>query len=913
MRPPNPAFPEPLTRAATTRDPATRSLPIGGPVPLSPSRWLAPWQVVGLVGVALLTLYLPVTSAPMRAAIYQVMGLLPVLAIAWSLQRHRPARWLPWILIAAGQLAFSAGDAVWAYHDLVLATSPFPSLGDALYLAGYPLIGLACVQLVHERHPGTGHARVVDAAIVAVGFGIVAWIALIQPIATDSAIGTFERLVSVAYPVMDVVLIGIVARLAFAPAARLTAPRLLILSLGLMLAADVAFSLLSAAGLYVSGDPVDLLWLGSYVALAMAGLHPSIASEAATAPIGEPGLSARRLAVLGLASLIGPLMLAGEVALVPGGKLPLGIATIAVTGLVLVRLAGVTTSLRRNEQRFRSLVQNASDVTTIMAADGTCLYQSPAVSSVLGYRPEELSGLNGLDLVHPDDVAYLAQLIDEIGAVAGSERHAEYRLRRADGTWCHVEAVARNLLGDPAILGIVVNYRDVTQRRALEQQLKHQAFHDPLTGLANRALFTDRLQNALDRRSRRTGPSTPLAVLFLDLDDFKAVNDGLGHAAGDDLLGAIGERLVDCLRAGDTAARVGGDEFAVLLDERVTVRVAEGVARRVLEALREPFTLHGRAMAMRASIGIAVTGSDDVELEDADTLLRNADVAMYQAKLKGKGRYEIFAPSMHGAAMARLQLRTDLERALERGELELVYQPIVELAGGEHAGVEALLRWNHAEQGTLVPTTFLAAAEETGLLVPIGRWALETACRQAVAWRANGGWQTAGGAQRLMSVNLSVAQLRDPTLVERVRRALVEHELPPGTLVLEITESALLDDTEERIAQLRAFKNLGVLLAIDDFGTGYSSFSYLRRLPIDILKLDRSFVSTIDTRPDDRIVASAILDLGRTLGLRVIAEGIETAAQREVLAELGCELGQGFLFGRPAASHEAGRRLMAQA
>ncbi|HET7685463.1 MAG TPA: EAL domain-containing protein, partial [Candidatus Limnocylindria bacterium] len=546
----------------------------------------------------------------------------------------------------------------------------------------------------------------------------------------------------------------------------------------------------------------------------------------------------------------------------------------------------------------------------ILAVDGTTLYESPAVSRVLGYRPDELTERNGLDLVHPEDATYMSQLLTEIQGQPGAERGAELRLRRADGSWCHVEAVARNMLHDPAIRGIVINYRDVTQRHGLEEQLKHQAFHDPLTGLANRALFVDRLTHALARRRRRTGPTAPLAVLFLDLDDFKAVNDAMGHAAGDELLSAIGERLEECLRAGDTAARVGGDEFAILLDERVTIRVAEGVARRVLEALRKPFVVHGRTLHMRASVGIAVSGHDAVDHDDADALLRNADVAMYQAKLSGRGRYEIFASAMHGAALARLELRSDLERALERGELEVLYQPIVELATGEHAGVEALLRWNHGEQGTLVPTTFLAAAEETGLVVPIGRWALETACRQAEAWRDAGAWGTAAGAPRLVSVNLSVAQLRDATLVERVRRALVDHRLPAGSLVLEITESALLDDTEERIAQLRALKELGVLLAIDDFGTGYSSFSYLRRLPIDILKLDRSFVSTIDTRKDDRVVASAILDLGRTLGLRVIAEGIETAAQRDILTELGCELGQGFLFGRPAPVHEATRRLL---
>jgi diguanylate cyclase (GGDEF)-like protein/PAS domain S-box-containing protein len=873
-------------------------------------RRLAPWQFMTLVGMGLLAIY-PVVPLPwLKAALYQLIGLVPVAAIAWSLHVHRMPRPMPWLLIAGGQLAFAAGDAIWTYHELVLGSSPFPSVGDLAYLAGYPLLAAACLLLVRERQRGVEQPRLVDAGILTVGFGILAWTVVLHPIATESAIPSVERLVSIAYPAMDILLIGIVARLAFAPSSRGASPRFLIASLALMFGADLVFSMQTAGSGYATGGLIDLLWLLSYVALAAAALHPSVAAPILPAPIVETGMSSRRLALLGAASLMGPTALVLEVALARNADPLLGIATLVATALVVVRLAGVTSTLRHSEQRFRSLVQNASDVTTIMAADGTNLYESPAVSGVLGYRPDELLGRNGLDLVHPDDVAYVAQLFEEIQSSVTGERSAELRLRRADGTWCHVEAVARNMLDDPAIRGIVVNYRDVTQRHALEQQLKHQAFHDPLTGLANRALFTDRLQNALDRRSRRSGPSAPLAILFLDLDDFKAVNDGMGHAAGDTLLTDIGARLETCLRAGDTAARVGGDEFAILLDERVTVRVAEGVARRVLDALREPFTVLGRSIAMRASVGISVTGHEGTDATDADTLLRNADVAMYQAKLAGKGRYEIFVPAMHGAAIARLQLRTDLERALERDELEVLYQPIVELATGEQAGVEALLRWNHAEQGTLLPTTFLAAAEETGLVVPIGRWTLEAACRQAAAWRDQGAWQTAGGAARLVSVNLSVAQLRDTTLLERLRRALVEYRLPPGSLVLEITESALLEDTEERISGLYALKDLGVLLAIDDFGTGYSSFSYLRRLPIDILQLDRSFVSTIDARADDRVVANAILDLGRTLGMRVIAEGIETDAQREVLTELGCELGQGFLFGRPAATHEATRRLV---
>lgn len=904
-----------VTRAVS-HQPATASLPVpGSRVTPAPRRVRAaprvpPWQFVGMVGLGLVALY-PIVPEPWaKAAAYQLAALLPVVAITWSLRLHRAPRPLPWVLIAAGQLCFAAGDAIWTYNDLVLGVNPFPSAGDLAYLAAYPLLAVACLLLVRERQPGTEQPRLVDAGILTVGFGILAWTVFLQPIAADPEVPALDRLVSVAYPVMDVLLIGIVARLAFAPVARRTAPRLLIASLALMFAADMVFTVQTASGGYAAGDTVDLLWLLSYVALAVAALHPSVAEPITPTPVVETSLSGRRLALLGVASLIGPAALLFEISVARGNDLPLGAATLVVTALILVRLVGVTASLRRSEERFRSLVQNASDVTAILAADGTTLYESPTVSRVLGYSPDELMGRNGLDLVHPDDATYASQLVAEIQAQPGAERATELRLRRADGSWCHVEAVARNMLHDRAIGGIVVNYRDVTQRHGLEEQLTHQAFHDSLTGLANRALFADRLEHALAGRRRRTGPTAPLAVLFLDLDDFKAVNDAMGHAAGDELLSAIGERLEECLRAGDTAARVGGDEFAILLDERVTVRVAEGVARRILDALRQPFTIQGRTLHMRASVGIAVSGHGAGDHDDAEAMLRNADLAMYQAKLAGRGRYEIFAPAMHGAALARLEMRSDLERALERGELEVLYQPIVELATGEHAGVEALLRWNHVEQGTLVPTTFLAAAEETGLVVPIGRWLLDTACRQAKAWLEAGGWRTSAGVPRLVSVNLSVAQLRDATLIERVRQALVDHGLPPGSLVLEITESALLDDTEERTAELRALKQLGVLLAIDDFGTGYSSFSYLRRLPVDILKLDRSFVSSIDTRTDDRVVASAIFDLGRILGLRVIAEGIETVSQRDILADLGCELGQGYLFGRPASVHEATRRLL---
>jgi diguanylate cyclase (GGDEF)-like protein/PAS domain S-box-containing protein len=550
-------------------------------------------------------------------------------------------------------------------------------------------------------------------------------------------------------------------------------------------------------------------------------------------------------------------------------------------------LARQNRELRRSEERFRSLVQNSIDVQLIVNADGRITYESAAVERVLGYRADDRVGRNAFDDLHPDDVAWAEQMFHDVVRVPASQVAAEVRVRHADGSWLVIEAVAKNLLDDPAVGGIVVNYRDITGRKALEDELKRQAFHDSLTGLANRALFADRLEHAISRAERSP---TALAVLFLDLDDFKTVNDSLGHSEGDLLLVAVAERLRGSLRASDTIARMGGDEFAILIEDPVDSETPMDVGRRMLAQLEPPFAHGGKELFVRASVGVATTRSRD---HTADEVLRNADVAMYTAKTNGKNRLEVFEPGMHTAALTRLALKGDLERALERGEFTLVYQPIVRLAGGRLSGVEALLRWQHRDRGAVGPAEFIPVAEETGVILPLGRWVLERACAQAAAWNA------ISPQPITMSVNVSGRQLQHPAFAADVAAVLESTGLAPQLLTLELTESVLMQDAEAATAVLVELKSLGVRLAIDDFGTGYSSLNYLRRFPIDELKIDRSFVASLDDGPTQSAVVLSILRLGETLRLETVAEGIEETSQLAALRDLGADLGQGYLFARP--------------
>ena len=552
-------------------------------------------------------------------------------------------------------------------------------------------------------------------------------------------------------------------------------------------------------------------------------------------------------------------------------------------------------AVTESEARFRSLVQNSSDIVVVVGEDERFLYISPAVERVLGYTPERLADSLPVDIVHPEDVEKaLAAFAAAVNGDPTDMCRTEVRVRHADGSWHTLDITATDLRNEASVGGVVLNARDVTDRKALEGELRFQALHDGLTGLANRALFADRVSHALQRRSDRPDM---VAVLFIDLDDFKAINDSLGHAAGDALLVEVGERLRQCVRTADTPARLGGDEFAVLLEEIYTEEQVEQLAQRVMDALLEPFVIDGRTVPTGASIGIAI---DSARASSAEVLLRNADVAMYLAKERGKRRYEIFESSMHAATLERMELRNEMPDALASGQFSVHYQPIVSLDSGEVTGVEALLRWNHPARGMVRPDVFIPVAEQSGFIVTLGAWVLDQACRDLRAWRDTDERSAPGN----MSVNLSVRQLEHPGLVEQVAETIARHALTPQDITLELTESILMDDTESVRDVLERLRTVGVRLALDDFGAGYSSLGYLHRLPLDIVKIDRSFVMNLGGATKESAVIDAVVAISERLGLRLVAEGIEETEQLEILRRLGCHFGQGYLFARPMPAHE---------
>lgn len=543
-----------------------------------------------------------------------------------------------------------------------------------------------------------------------------------------------------------------------------------------------------------------------------------------------------------------------------------------------------------SEERFRSLVQNASDLILVIDPDTRVLYQSPSIRRVLGYDAESTIGQRILDVVHADDAPQFVASLSDLMTKPTSRVTGEGRVRDNTGEWRHVEFTGSDQRANPAIGGLVLNIRDVSERKVLEEQLRHQALHDPLTRLANRARFGDRLEHALARQERS---HAALAVLFMDLDNFKGVNDSLGHGAGDQLLVQVADRLKLCLRPGDTIARLGGDEFAILLEDVTSADDVTAVAERMFEELAPPFDLVGKEVLVRASIGIAP--SNDDQPPAASVLLREADIAMYVAKSQGKGCYRVFDPSMETSMVERLELLTDFPRALEHEEFVLQYQPIFLLRDGQLSGVEALVRWQHPRRGLMPPHDFIPLAEESGTIVELGKWVLNRACSQAAAWQRRFPSRT----HWTISVNVSAKQLHLPSFVDHVREALTESGLAPDRLILELTESVMMEDVNVMLRRLRELKAVGVGLAIDDFGTGYSSLGYLRQFPFDILKIDKSFVDDLGVMSNQRELTSAIVELGKTLGLELVAEGIERDEQLSRLQTMDCEQGQGFLFARP--------------
>jgi diguanylate cyclase (GGDEF)-like protein/PAS domain S-box-containing protein len=1011
------------------------------------------WWIYLSAGAVLCGLYMSVSPFKGSGPVINCLGLYGVLGVIGGIRIHRPRAQAAWWCFALGLLLFLLGDIyTYSYPKLFGADVPFPSIGDAIYLAVYPALMAGLVILVRRRNRHADGPGIVDSVIMTLGLSLVSGIFLIAPYLHDQTLTLVPKLVSIGYPTGDLILLAAAIRLAVDAGKRRPAFYLLIGSIVTLLSTDFVYGILTLHSAYNHQLWLDGGWIFFYLLWGAAALHPSMQELSEVAPEREPRLSPLRLAVLAGATLIAPALEIAKVAPLHNPDLLFIIgASVLLFALVFGRMAGLVRQREKaaareraltnaggllvgatdrreivvaalqavvelgrsqvearlcrlsndgvqvlaiedrgaltewtvrgelsellaecdtsgystlpahardqlrlpagddpvlglelrqgngqtdstlmfvvagaaaaaedtryamrtlahqvalalgsaelseevhrqaSEARFSTLVQNSTDLITVLDADNTILYQSPSIERVLGYSADEVSGESFELLLHPDEQGRLLRRLTDGAGASGRPEVIDCLLRHRDGSRRYFEIFHTNLLEDDAVSGVVLNGRDVSERKAFEEQLAHQAFHDPVTHLANRALFNERVRHAVARALRE---GVGMAVVFVDLDDFKTVNDSLGHAAGDQVLLEVAQRISTSIRAADTAARFGGDEFAVLLEDVHDLQHAAETAERILEALSRPLELEQNDLVIRASLGISV--AEPGSPTDADELIRNADAAMYIAKADGKGGYRMFEPAMHERVVARLELRADLQRALARQEFELHYQPLVRLTDGAVTGVEALLRWRHPTRGLIPPLEFIPFSEETGLIVPIGRWVLQEGCRQAKIFRD----RFDGPTLPTIGINLSVKQLFHNDIVRDVAEALAAADLEPSALTLEITESVMMTDTELAVSRLTELHDLGVRLAMDDFGTGYSSLSYLSRFPLDILKMDRSLLAA-GASPVTSGLASAVLGLGETFDLEVVAEGIEYPEQSVTLRDLGCETGQGFYFARP--------------
>jgi diguanylate cyclase (GGDEF)-like protein len=722
------------------------------------------WRWFLTAGAAAVAVCATPLGADVRSMWYEATAFAAVAAVLVGLQLHGVRRRTAWHLLAGGIALFGLGDLVFSANGSLFGATTFPSMADVVYLAAYPLLIAAVVLLTRERLPGQDIDSVLDASALAVAAGLPYWVFIVAPAALDRGMSPAARAVSVAYPVLDVVLIAVLARHLVLGVWRSPSAVLLVAGIGLNLVADTIYGLPSVSSRYQSsGEALDLVYLASYVLLGAAALHPSIA-RASPLPKRRPSLSGWRIAALGGAGLMAPVMLAVEWHhRHPQHVIGVLVGWIVVTGLLLARLVGMMRAV------------------------------------------------------------------------------------------------------------------------AVEAQL------DPLTRLPNRTVLLDRLDQLLSSEGGAVGD---VAVLYLDLDRFKEVNDELGHASGDILLVELADRLRRAVRPGDMVGRLGGDEFVVVCRGVTDEPTARAVADRLGDSLREPFWIEGQPRFVSASIGISRPSAD---ADRAATLLREADLAMYRAKVGGPARAELFDPSMRLELSLRGRFERDLYVAIEQDQLVLHYQPLVDLPAGDVVGVEAVLRWHHPDWGTTKPDSLLPIAEDSGLIVPIGRWVLEEACRQLSIWDRRLGGHTPGE----VTVNVTVRELLDPSFLEHLSGSLDHFAIEPGRLVLDVSDRYLASAPSAVMDVLSRARGLGVHVCIDEFGVGEASLAHLGRVPADRLKVHRSFLTQLPDEPGDRLVVSTVLRLGESLGLEVIAAGVETRSQRSQLERMGCTKAQGHLWAPP--------------
>jgi len=850
---------------------------------------LMAWQFAGWGGQELQALMVPVAFVPI---------LLFVIAAAFraSWVGTSAATRRAWAFIGLGVTAYAFGNLAWLYFGVTAQPIPFPSIADVGFLAFFPLVLVGLGLLPRERPDGVLRS-LLDMALVLVGAGVVVWWLVLGPVvAASGGHPNSTVLVAIAYPVGDTMvlfalLVALLGRLTETPRTVLV---LLAVGLALNIVADLAYARLSLEANYTSGGWSDVVYLLVWIAMGTAAAIQGTSSlRAASSPKPASLRPITLLPYLAIVAVYVPLAVssfAGD-----GSDRVLVAGAIVATALVVGRqvyTARQNASLMTQRAsahaaaRFQALIKNASDVILVTDRAGQISFATPSVQALAGRDPISVEGASIADLLDAAEGPKVIALLGAAAARPGISGPAVFQMvAGAAAQW--VEIRVSNLLEDSLISGLVATIHDVTERRAFERQLEAQAFRDPLTGLPNRVLFGERVERAVvrARRSRRLP-----GVVYLDMDDFKRINDTFGHGVGDRVLVEVARRIQHTIRTEDTAARLGSDEFAVLLDETGEIGEVVALAERLEAAFAAPFEESGSLISLRCSIGIV---RSDQSRSTSTELLRNAEIAMYAAKRESRGGHLVFQPAMYAATVERVRLDADLRQALERGELHLVYQPIVALADGDIRGVEALLRWQHPGRGLIMPIEFISLAEGSGEIRAIGAWVLEEACRIV------GGWNAAYPGTRLTAnVNVSVGQLV-PEFVAQVAAILARTGFAAGQLVIEITESVFSDDRNEVVEILGGLRDLGVRISIDDFGTGYSSLSRLRDLPVDELKIDRSFINQLGGDLNKSFV-STILHLAKELSLQTVAEGIEKAEEMQILLQLGCELGQGYLIARPA-------------